>query len=334
MLRLLLRSFQLLLVLVLLSAALLGWYASKPLPLQHVPLDFEITRGESLSQVARNLKAAGVDLAPGVLVWLGRLSGQASRVKAGSYRIDTPMSAWNLLQLISRGANAYAEISFIEGWSFARVRAALNAHPALAHDSMALSDSELMRALGFQGEQPEGWFAPDTYSFSRGSSDLEVLKRARHRMDELLRSEWKGRAAGLPLNTPYEALILASVIEKETGRASDRALIASVFINRLRIGMPLQSDPTVIYGLGSQFDGNLRKRDLQRDTAFNSYTRGGLPPTPISMPGQAALQATLHPAASNYLYFVAKGDGHSEFSRSLEEHNRAVTRFQKAGRGK
>jgi UPF0755 protein len=179
---------------------------------------------------------------------------------------------------------------------------------------------------------PKGCFFPDTYSFARGSSDLELLKRAYQRMAEILDAEWQTRSATLPLKTPYEALVLASVVEKETGKASDRGLIASVFVNRLRLGMPLQSDPTVIYGLGPNFDGNLRKRDLQADTAYNTYTRNGLPPTPIALPGQAALHATLQPQTSNYLYFVAKGDGSSKFSRSLDEHNSAVAQYQKASK--
>jgi UPF0755 protein len=308
------------------------WYATQPLALRQPTVDFEIARGDSMKLISLTVADAGVEVWPPALTWLARLSGHSGRIKAGSYRIDKPVTAWELVSLLSTGANAYADVAFIEGWNFARLRAALNAHVELAHDTATLTDAEVMEKLGLPGTPPEGLFAPDTYSFSRGGSDLDVLRRAQQRMQQILQREWTGRARDLPLKTPYEALVLASVVEKETGWAQDRAQIASVFINRLRIGMPLQSDPTVIYGLGPKFDGNLRKHDLQMDTPFNSYTRGSLPPTPIALPSAAALQATLHPAPGNYLYFVARGDGRSEFSRTLDEHNRAVVRYQKMGR--
>lgn len=332
MLRTISRLFKLCLFLLLVLAAVVGWYATQPLSLRQPTVDFEIARGESMRLISRKVADAGVEVWPPALSWLARLSGHSIRIKAGSYRIDKPLTAWELVSLLSTGANAYADVALIEGWNFARVRAVLNAHPELAHETAVLSDAEIMVRLGAPGTLPEGLFAPDTYSFSRGSSDLELLRRAQQRMQQQLQREWQGRAQNLPLKTPYEALVLASVVEKETGQAQDRAQIASVFINRLRIGMPLQSDPTVIYGMGPGFDGNLRRRDLQADTSFNSYTRGGLPPTPIAMPSVAALRATLHPASGNYLYFVARGDGSSEFSRTLEEHNRAVQRYQKSGK--
>lgn len=332
MLHILLRIFKWCAVSALLLIAAGVWWSGQPLRMDRPTVDFEILRGDSMKQISRTVEAAGLELWPPMLTWLARLSGHANRIKAGSYRIDGAITPWELVQLMSTGANAYADMTIVEGWSFARLRAALNAHPEMAHDSLAMSDAEIMTRIGLAGVSPEGWFAPETYSFSRGGSDLDVLQRARERMDKVLREEWNARAPGLPLKTPYEALILASVVEKETGRAADRELVASVFINRLRMGMPLQSDPTVIYGLGEAFDGNLRKRDLQADTPYNSYTRGGLPPTPIAMPGLAALRATLHPSQGNYLYFVARGDGSSEFSRTLDEHNRAVARYQKAGR--
>ncbi|NSL55045.1 endolytic transglycosylase MltG [Uliginosibacterium aquaticum] len=332
MLRILVRFLKLCVLLSVLLLATGAWFGSQPLTMRSNAVDFEIVRGDSMKQVSRTVADAGINVWPPVLTWLARLSGHSIRIKAGSYRIDKPITAWELVQLMSTGANAYADVTIVEGWSFARLRAVLNAHPELKHDSAQLSDAELMHRLDLAGKTPEGLFAPDTYSFSRGASDFDLLLRARQRMDGVLRDAWEKRAAGLPFKTPYEALILASVVEKETGRAADRALIASVFINRLRIGMPLQSDPTVIYGMGASFDGNLRRRDLQADTPYNSYTRVGLPPTPIALPGQAALQATLNPAPSNYLYFVARGDGSSEFSRTLDEHNRAVARYQRAGR--
>lgn len=326
------RVFKRLLFLSLVLAALAGWYVLRPLPLRAPTVDFEIARGETMKQIASKVEEAGVEVWPPMLSWLARLSGHSVRIKAGSYRIDKPITVWELVALLSSGANNYADLALIEGWNFARLRAALDAHPDIRHDTAMLSDAEVMTRLGLPEAQAEGQFAPDTYSFSRGSSDLDLLRRAYARMQKIVQDEWDARAAGLPLQGPYDALVLASVVEKETGRAQDRAEIAAVFINRLRLGMPLQSDPTVIYGLGARFDGNLRRRDLQTDTPFNSYTRGGLPPTPIAMPGSAALHAVLHPAASENLYFVARGDGSSEFSRTLEAHNRAVARYQKAGR--
>lgn len=319
-------------VLLTVWAAAGGWYVLRPLPMRQPIVDFEIAKGASMKQVANTVADAGIDVSPLVLTWLARLSGHSVRIKAGSYRIEQPMNIWNLVMLMSSGANSYSDMTVIEGWNFVRLRRALAEQGNMVHDAQSLTDAQIMERLGAPLMPPEGMFAPDTYSFSRGSSEMEVLRRAFGRMQSLLQDEWNSRQSGLPLKTPYEALVLASIIEKETARPQDRGLIASVFINRLRIGMPLQSDPTVIYGLGSGFDGNLRRRDLQTDSPFNSYTRAGLPPTPIAMPGAASLHSVLHPAESQYLYFVARGDGSSEFSRSLEEHNRAVARYQKAGR--
>lgn len=323
-------------VVALLVAVLAGgsgwWYATRPLPMSQPVIDFEVARGASMRQIANTVAEAGIDVQPALFTWLTRLSGHAGRIKAGSYRVDKAISAWELVTLLSSGANNYGDFALIEGWTFAHVRQSLNAEQDVAHDSLALSDVQLMEKLGMAGVSPEGMFAPDTYSFPRGSSDIELLRRAATRMHKLLGEEWETRQADLPLKTSYEALTLASVVEKETGKADDRPLIASVFVNRLRIGMPLQSDPTVIYGMGEHFSGNLHKHDLQADTPFNSYTRAGLPPTPIAVAGVAALHAVLHPAPTNYLYFVARGDGSSEFSSTLEQHNRAVARYIKVSR--
>jgi UPF0755 protein len=212
------------------------------------------------------------------------------------------------------------------------MRGALNAHPALRHDTPALSDSEILARLNIFEPAAEGWFFPNTYHFSNGTSDLAILRRAHQLMRSHLQAQWDARKPELPLATPYEALILASIIEKETGINTERPLIASVFVNRLRLGMRLQTDPTVIYGLGETFDGNLRKRDLLADTPYNTYTRAGLPPTPIAMPGLDSLKAALNPADSDMLYFVSRGDGTSHFSRSHLEHDRAVTKYQRGGR--
>jgi UPF0755 protein len=220
-------------------------------------------------------------------------------------------------------------VSLIEGWTFRQFRAALAKEAELRHDSAALDDAALMSQLGRPGVAPEGRFFPDTYTYSKGSSDLKVLQRALRAMDQRLAASWQQRNSRIAVRTPEQALVLASIVEKETGRGSDRPLISAVFNNRLRIGMPLQTDPTVIYGMGASFDGNLRRADLLADTPWNTYTRGGLPPTPIAMPGRAALLAAVQPAESKALYFVARGDGSSHFSESLDEHNRAVNKYQR-----
>ena len=229
----------------------------------------------------------------------------------------------------SREGAALRALTLVEGWNWRQVRQALAKEEQLKHDAAALTDEALMAQLGRPGVAPEGRFFPDTYTYAKGSSDIALLRRAMHAMDRHLEAAWAQRAADTPLKSADEALILASIVEKETGKASDRGQIAGVFVNRLRVGMLLQTDPTVIYGLGEKFDGNLRKRDLQTDTPWNTYTRAGLPPTPIAMPGKASLLAAVQPQATRALYFVAKGDGTSHFSASLEEHNRAVNRYQR-----
>jgi UPF0755 protein len=254
---------------------------------------------------------------------LARVTRQANAIKAGSYEVEAGVTPLALLAKLTRGDVSQAELAIIEGWNFRQLRAALDRHPDLRHDSAGLSDAELLARIGSTASHPEGLFFPDTYLFSRRSSDLDVLRRAHRHMLEVLGWASARRAA---LQDPYQALIMASIVEKETGQAADRPMVASVFVNRCS-GMLLQTDPTVIYGLGEAFDGNLRKRDLLADTPYNTYTRPGLPPTPIAMPGVAALRAALNPPATDYLYFVARGDGSSEFSRTLDEHNRAVAQY-------
>ena len=319
------------LCLTLLAAANLTWHAFGPVKLRSDPADFSIKPGSSLKSATRQMVESGVELGAWQFNLLGRLLGKAGAIKAGSYEVSSGISQLDLLEKLTAGDVTQSEIVFIEGWTFRQMRAALNAVPEIRHDSTPLGDDEIMAWLGAAKGSPEGLFFPDTYLFGKGTSDLEILRRSYKAMSRQLQSAWEARAPDLPFQSPYEALILASVIEKETGQSSDRAQIGGVFVNRLRMGMLLQTDPTVIYGMGEKFDGNLRKKDLLTDTPHNTYTRPGLPPTPIAMPGLASLQAALHPANTPALYFVARGDGSSEFSRSLAEHERAVTKYQRRG---
>lgn len=326
------RIFLLALCLTLLAFADLGWYALSPVALRADPVDFSVNPGSSLKSATRQIIDSGVELNAWRFNLLGRLLGKAGAIKAGSYEVGGGVTPLALLNKLTAGEVTQAELVFIEGWTFKQMRAALDEDAEVKHDSAALGDAEIMLRLGVAGRSPEGLFFPDTYLFAKGTSDLAILKRAYRAMDRQLQAAWEQRAPDLPYRSPYDALIMASVIEKETGLATDRALIGGVFVNRLRIGMMLQTDPSVIYGMGERFDGNLRKKDLRADTSHNTYTRAGLPPTPIAMPGRAALQAALHPAKTPALYFVARGDGSSEFSRTLAEHERAVSKYQRRGR--
>ncbi len=318
-----------LLFLLVLLCGLAGYYVLTPLTLVQAPISFTLKPGSSLKSAAHQMSEAGVLQLELPFTLLARALGKAQQLKAGSYELTQPVTPLRLLEMLSNGEVSMAQLSVIEGWSFRQLRTALNASPDVVHDSVNLSEAEILRRIGASETQAEGLFFPDTYLFSKGESDLAVLKQAYQAMQRNLSEQWETREQGLPFEMPYQALTLASIVEKETGAPSDRAMIASVFENRLRIGMMLQTDPTVIYGLGERFDGNLRRKDLLADTPYNTYTRGGLTPTPISLPGVAALQAVLHPAKSQALYFVARGDGTSEFSETLEQHNRAVSRYQK-----
>ena len=332
MIRLLRRVLATGLILLLVGG---GWFylqISSPLVLSGDRVEFHIASGSGMRTAAREIAASGVAVEPWKLVLLGKILRVEGAIKAGSYEIDRGVSLLELLRKLTRGDVSLTEIAFIEGWTFRQIRERLNTHPDVQHDTRGLSDEEVMRLVGAPGTSPEGWFFPDTYLFSKRSRDVDILARAHRAMQRHLAREWEARAEQLPLANPYQALILASIVEKETGKEQDRPLVAAVFVNRLRQGMRLQTDPTVIYGLGERFDGNLRKSDLLADTPFNTYTRSGLPPTPIAMPGLASLQAVLHPAPSQALYFVARGDGSSHFSQTLEEHNRAVNRYQRGGR--
>ena len=327
------RSIKQLLLLVLFLSVLLagdiGYYATQPLTLPTLPFEFSLKQGVSLKGAAHQLQQEGALPNDRMFVLLARLLGKSAQIKAGNYELETAITPLELLNILTKGKVAQSELSIIEGWTFSQFRAALNANPAIRHDSVTLSEAEILQRIGIPEKQLEGLFFPDTYYFASGASDLVLLKRSYQTMQKYLQENWQAREPSLPLDSPYQALILASIVEKETGQASDRSMIAAVFINRLRKGMLLQTDPTVIYGLGEKFDGNLRKRDLLADTPYNTYTREGLPPTPIALPGLASLQATLHPAKTDALYFVARGDGSSEFSGSLAKHNRAVNKYQK-----
>ena len=305
------------------------WWLNQSLPMSAETVDLAVEPGTLPRAVAQAVADAGIEVNPLLLYGWFRLSGQARQIKAGSYELERGVTPRSLLRKLVRGDEALRAVTLVEGWTFVQVRAALLKAEHLAPTTRGLAPDLIMKSLDRPGQHPEGRFFPDTYTYAKGSSDLAVLKRALRAMDKRLEAAWAQRAPDTPLKTPDEALTLASIIEKETGRASDQAMIAAVFSNRLRNGMMLQTDPTVIYGLGNKFDGNLRRSDLQTDTPWNTYTRTGLPPTPIAMPGKSALLAAVQPAPSKALYFVARGDGTSEFSAELAAHNRAVNKFQR-----
>ncbi len=314
-------------------AAVLAWrWLDRPLTLASPSVELSIESGTAPREVAEAWVKAGVMTDPKILYQWFRWSGQSRRIRAGSYEIDSGTSPRQLLAKMVQGDETLEKLRFAEGSTLRQLRAALAGAPHLQHRSRDMSEAELMQALDQPGVAGEGRFFPDTYAYSRGVSDLTLLRRAEATMQRRLDAVWSQRAPDTPLRNPQEALILASIVEKESGPKDDPGLVAGVFLNRLRIGMPLQSDPTVIYGLGEAFDGNLRKRDLLADGAYNSYTRPGLPPTPIAMPSQRSLQAVTQPTPTKALYFVARGDGSSHFSDNLADHNRAVNIYQrKAG---
>ena len=307
------------------------WWLYEPMTLRPAAgtqvLDLDIEPGTSPRAVAEAVVASGADTQPlFIYVWF-RLSGQDRQIRAGSYEITPGTSPRTLLTRLVRGEEALKSLTLPEGWTFAQVMSALQKAEQLKPDAQGMSPEDVMAQIGKPGVHPEGRFFPDTYTYAKGSSDLALLKRAARAMDKRLETTWAQRHPDTPLKSADQALILASIVEKETGKPSDRAMIGGVFSNRLKIGMRLQTDPTVIYGLGNDFDGNLRKVDLLADTPYNTYTRAGLPPSPIAMPGKAALLAAVQPAKTDALYFVARGDGSSQFSATLDEHNRAVNKY-------
>ncbi|MGB0712265.1 MAG: endolytic transglycosylase MltG [Gammaproteobacteria bacterium] len=324
----------LVLVLALAVVAAVAWrhfqgFASSPLPIEKAVV-VEIPPGTGVKLLAARLTEKGLIPDPYRFELLARVEKFASRIKAGEYQLEPGVSPRAALELFASGkVIAYSE-TLVEGWNFSQMMDAVRNSPILERTLPDLEPETVMKALGQEGVHPEGRFYPDTYLFPRGTTDVEFLSRAYRTMEAKLDEAWAARSAGLPLNTPYEALILASIVEKETAAPEERPRIAGVFVRRLQKGMRLQTDPTVIYGMGDLYKGNIRRRDLKTDTPYNTYTRKGLPPTPIAMPGGAALHAALHPLDGKTLYFVARGDGSGThvFSETLKAHNRAVAEHQ------
>jgi UPF0755 protein len=293
------------------------------------PIPFTIVPGSGAHAAGEQMADAGVPMGPLLFNLLARVTNKSGRLKAGSYELKPGTTPLKLIDQLVRGEFAQEQLTIIEGWTFRQMRAAIAAHRGLKHDTSALTDQEVMSAIASEYKQPEGMFFPDTYLFAKGVSDLQIYRQAHAMMLTRLNAAWKKRDPALPYKDAYEALTMASIVEKETGQKSERSMIAAVFVNRLRLGMMLQTDPTVIYGMGTNFQGNIRKKDLETDTPYNTYTRTGLPPTPIALPGVQSLTAALAPAKSQALYFVARGNGTSKFSDNLPDHNRAVNQYQR-----
>jgi len=302
-----------------------------PLAMIQPRVEVRIANGASARAIAHAIRAAGVELNELEFIAAARASGATRSLRAGRYAIESGMSMRSVVEMIQRGEVLRERLTVLEGTTLRELREQLDSAPELQHQTARLSNSELLQAIGATQKDAEGLFAPDTYVFDPGSSDLDLYRRAYRMQMERIERTWDARAPDLPYHDAYEALIMASLIEKETGQADERRRVAAVFVNRQRLGMPLQTDPSVVYGLGDRFDGRLHRKDLETDTPYNTYLRGGLPPTPIALPGQAAIEAALNPETTRDLYFVARGDGTSQFSATLAEHQRAVDRFQKTG---
>ncbi|MGX4643004.1 endolytic transglycosylase MltG [Massilia sp. SYSU DXS3249] len=317
---------------VIVSVAAVGgfsWWSKQPLTTAEPPIEFAIAPGSGVGAAAQQMARAGVPINPTLFQILARVTGESARIKAGSYELKPNTSPRGLLTQLVRGQFAQEAVTIIEGWTFRQMRDAIRSSKALRQETAKLSDAELMAKVTQDYKQPEGLFFPDTYLFAKGASDLQIYKQAHQMMLNRLNAAWEKRDPNLPYKTPYEALIMASIVEKETGQKSERGMIAGVFVNRLRVGMMLQTDPSVIYGMGERYEGKIAKKDLQTDTAYNTYTRYGLPPTPIALPGVESLAAALAPAKTEALYFVSRNDGTSQFSENLNDHNRAVNQFQR-----
>lgn len=312
------------------ASAFVIFWAREPLTAsESMPVEFTIKPGSSVRSAARDMRDAGVPATPVLVELLARVLGKAGAIKPGSYQLRPGSTPLALLDMLVRGQTIQESLTIIEGWTFAQMRAEVARHKWLSHDSVSLSEQEFMAKVAPGYDKPEGLFYPDTYLFARGSSDLLIYQQAHAQMKKVLEQAWARRASDVPYKTPYEALIMASIIEKETGLQTERKQIAAVFVNRLKRGMLLQTDPTVIYGMGNRFDGNIRKQDLLTDSPYNTYKRSGLPPTPIALAGRPALDAALNPVPTSDLFFVARGDGSSQFSESLADHNKAVNKYQR-----
>jgi len=324
-----------LLAILALSGLLLGLYAwwavtKTPVSTDTSPIVFSVRAGQDIRRVGNSIQNAGANIHMPLFMLAGRLTGTATKIKVGTYRISSDMTILQILNMLAKGDTYLERLSIPEGWTFRQMRRAIDNHPKLKHDSATWQDTDILQAIGATETHPEGLFFPDTYQFAEGSSDIEIYKIAYQTMKQKLNAGWQARDPSVPYQSPYEALIMASIVEKETGHPEDRAHVAGVFVNRLRRGMRLQTDPTVIYGMGDRYTGVIRRIDLQTDTPYNTYTRGGLPPTPIALPGYKAIEAAMRPAATSALYFVARGDnsGKSQFSDTLNDHNTAVRAYR------
>ena len=311
------------------AVAAFTWWAEQPISDQPAVIAFTVVPGSGVGLASQQIAAAGVPLNPWLFSLLARVTQKASQIKAGSYEFKPGTTPWRLIDQLVRGEFAQESLTIIEGWTFRQMRQAIAANVGLKHETAALSDQDLMAKISSDFTKPEGLFFPDTYLFAKGSPDINIYRQAHAMLMARLKSAWEKRDPNLPYANPYQALTMASIVEKETGQKSERAMIAGVFVNRLKLGMLLQTDPTVIYGMGDKYEGKISKKDLLTDTPYNTYKRPGLPPTPIALPGVQSLDAALGPAKTDALYFVSRGDGTSKFSGNLLDHNRAVNQFQR-----
>jgi UPF0755 protein len=301
-------------------------WADSPLTVSEEGYEWQLKPGQTLAHVSRQLSADGVLQHPEFLRVYARLEN-ANKIHAGDYRLDATDTPKTLVKKLVNGDVVVYQVTLLEGWTFKQFLSALANEAAVSSSAVGSFNKDVLASMGVEGH-PEGWFFPDTYTFARGTRDIDILRQATARMQSVLQREWKNRAANLPYKTSYEALIMASIIERETGHKGERNDVAGVFVRRLKMGMRLQTDPTVIYGMGEKYTGKITRKDLETPTEYNTYVIAGLPPTPISMPSEASIKAALHPADGNAIYFVAKGDGTSHFSATLDEHNQAVRKYQ------
>jgi UPF0755 protein len=306
-----------------------AFWAGQPITDSEPAIEFTVNQGSTVTSSAQQIAAAGVPVNPFMFSMLARLTQKSGRIKAGTYELKPGTTPRGLLDQLVRGEFAQESLTIIEGWTFKQMRKAIADAKGLKHDTADLSDKDLLAKITDDFKAAEGLFFPDTYLFAKGASDLQIYKQAHSLLLTHLAAAWEKRDPTLPYTNAYQALIMASIVEKETGQKSERTMIAGVFVNRLRLGMLLQTDPTVIYGMGDKYEGKIRKKDLETDTPYNTYTRGGLPPTPIALPGLQSLTAALGPAKTDALYFVSRGDGTSKFSGNLSDHNRAVNQYQR-----